>query len=140
LQESELSQFLQEPWGARLACVRQDGTPHVLPLWYEWDGRFIWLTASPGSQWKTYVRESQQVSLTVDEPWPPLRRAFVVGKAELVADADISGGLSGLRRRLAVRYLGRGAEKQVQLMDSEGWQAVRIRPFRIIGQQGLGSG
>jgi len=109
-------------------------------LWYEWDGRFIWLTASPGAQWKLYVRDSQQVSLTVDEPWPPLRRAFIVGTAELVSEADIPGGLGALRRRLAVRYLGRGAEKQVQLMDSEGWRAVRIRPSRITGQQGLGSG
>ncbi|KAA3661492.1 MAG: hypothetical protein DWQ04_16275 [Chloroflexi bacterium] len=135
----ELTQFLQEPWGARLACVRQDGTPHVLPLWYEWDGRFIWLTASPGAQWKTYVQDSQPVSLTIDEPWAPLRRAFIVGMAELVPNAQIPGGLDALRQRLAVRYLGRGAEKQVQLMESEGWEAVRIRPSRITGQQGLGS-
>ncbi len=135
----ELTHFLQQPWGARLACVRQDGTPHVLPLWYEWDGRFIWLTASPGAQWKTYVRDSQPVSLTIDEPWAPLRRVFIVGTAELVPDSEIAGGLDALRRRLAVRYLGRGAEKQVQLMDSDGWQAVRLRPSRITGQQGLGS-
>jgi len=139
LDSPELTRFLQEPWGARLACVRRDGTPHVLPLWYEWDGRFIWLTASPGAQWKTYVRDSQRVSLTVDEPWPPLRRAFIVGTAELVPDAQIPGGLDDLRRRLAVRYLGRSAEQQLQLIDSEGWQAVKIRPSRITGQQGLGN-
>lgn len=140
LDKTELTLFLQQPWGAKLACVRQDGTPHVLPLWYEWDGTFVWLTASPGAQWKSYVRDSQRVSLTVDEPWSPLRRAFIVGTAELVADTEIPGGINALRRRLALRYLGRGAESQVKLMESENWEAVRIRPLRMSGRQGLGSG
>ncbi len=140
LDETELTQFLQKPWGAKLACVRRDGTPHVLPLWYEWDGTFVWLTASPGAQWKSYVRDSRRVSLTVDEPWSPLRRAFIVGTAEFVGNTEIPGGINALRRRLALRYLGRGAESQVKLMESENWEAVRIRPLRMSGRQGLGSG
>ena len=136
----QLTRFLQEPWGARLACVRQDGTPHVLPLWYEWDGRFIWLTASPGAHWKAYIRDSQHVSMTVDEPWPPLRRVFVVGTAEFVPDSGIPGGLAALRQRIAVRYLGQGAEKQPQFAEQDGWEAIRIRPSRITGWRGLGAG
>ena len=78
LKDAEIEQFLQGPWSARLACVRADGTPHVLPLWYEWDGRSFWVAASPGAQWKQVVDETGRVSLTIDEPWPPLRRAFVM--------------------------------------------------------------
>lgn len=140
LSAEELAQFLQGPWGARLACVRHDGTPHVLPLWYEWDGRSIWVTASPGAQWKSYVRESRQVSLTIDEPWPPLRRAFIVGEVEFVPDDAIPGGLAGLRQRLATRYLGQGAGNQDELCRTDGWSAIRITPTRISGRQGLGSG
>lgn len=138
LSEAEIEQFLQGPWSARLACVRADGTPHVLPLWYEWDGEFVWLAASPGAQWKEVVRESQRVSLTIDEPWPPLRRAFIVGRAERVASDEAPGGLQGLRRRLAVRYLGRGAGQREELCNTEGWDVVRVTPERISGQQGLG--
>ena len=82
---------------------------------------------------------AKNVSVTIDEPWPPLRRAFIVGEAELIPEEAVPGGLSGLRKRLALRYLGQGADKQIQLMDSERWEAVRIRPLRITGQQGLGS-
>lgn len=138
LSKDEIEQFLQGPWSARLACVRADGTPHVLPLWYEWDGQFVWLAASPGAQWKEVVRESQRVSLTIDEPWPPLRRAFIVGHAERVPPDQAPGGLQGLRRRLAVRYLGRGAGQREELCKTEGWDVVRVTPRRISGQQGLG--
>lgn len=138
LNKDEIEQFLQGPWSARLACVRADGTPHVLPLWYEWDGQFVWLAASPGAQWKEVVRESQRVSLTIDEPWPPLRRAFIVGHAERVPPEQAPGGLQGLRRRLAVRYLGRGAGQREELCKTEGWDVVRVTPQRISGQQGLG--
>ncbi|VAW32485.1 hypothetical protein MNBD_CHLOROFLEXI01-1537 [hydrothermal vent metagenome] len=138
LSQAEIEQFLQGPWSARLACVRPDGTPHVLPLWYEWDGRSFWLAASPGSQWKQVIEENQQVSLTIDEPWPPLRRAFVVGQAKLILSDEVPGGLIGLRQRLAIRYLGQGADQQSELRQTADWQAVCITPQRIIGQQGLG--
>jgi DNA-binding IclR family transcriptional regulator len=138
LNQAEIEQFLQGPWSARLACVRADGTPHVLPLWYEWDGRSFWVAASPGAQWKQVVEETGRVSLTIDEPWPPLRRAFVVGQAHTVAADAVPGGLAGLRQRLAVRYLGQGADQQPELCQIEGWTAVKISPQRLTGQQGLG--
>ena len=138
LSQSEIEQFLQGPWSARLACVRADGTPHVLPLWYEWDGRSFWLAASPGAQWKQVVDETGRVSLTIDEPWPPLRRAFVVGAAKSVPDSQIPGGLAALRQRLAVRYLGQGADQQPELCQVEAWTAVQIIPQRLTGQKGLG--
>jgi DNA-binding IclR family transcriptional regulator len=141
LSDGEVAQFLEGPWSARLACVRQDGTPHVLPLWYEWDGEQVWLVASPGAQWKEYATgasESSRVSLTIDEPWPPLRRAFIVGEAQVVPASEVPGGLQGLRQRLAVRYLGRGADERPELRQTDGWEAVRIRPQRLSGWQGLG--
>ncbi len=139
LTDAELKEFLSGLWGAQLACVRQDGTPHVVPLWYEWDGDAFWLAASPGASWQAYVAERARVSLTLDEPWPPLRRAFVDGVAEEVDEANVPGGLAGLRRRLAVRYLGKGADKQPGLSETDGWTAFRVLPERMHGRQGLGT-
>jgi DNA-binding IclR family transcriptional regulator len=139
LEEPELDQFLRGLWGAQLACVRSDGTPHVIPLWYEWDGEVMWLAASPGASWRSYIADNPRVSVTLDEPWPPLRRVFLAGEAAEVADSEVPGGLGGLRRRLAVRYLGRGADQSPELQETEGWAAVRIVPDRIHGRQGLGA-
>src|SRR5690606_11128573 len=87
--QADMEHMLPGPWSARLDCVRADGTPHVLPLWYEWDGCSLWVAASPGAQWKHVVDETGRVSLTIDEPWPPLRRAFVVGAAQAVPASQI---------------------------------------------------
>lgn len=138
LSREEIDEFLSGLWGAQLACVRSDGTPHVVPLWYEWDGEVMWVAASPGASWRGYVAETPQVSVTLDEPWSPLRRVFLTGRAEEVPEDAVDGGLEGLRRRLAVRYLGRGADRQPELSDTDGWVAVRIVPDRILGRQGLG--
>lgn len=138
LSRADVERFLQGPWSARLACVRRDGSPHVVPVWYEWTNRCLWVTASPDASWRTYIAAGKQVSLSVDEPWPPLRRACIAGHAEPVANADIPGGLVGLRRRLATRYLGQGAATRAEFRQIHGWQAFRIVPHKITGLQGLG--
>lgn len=138
LDEREIDHFLRQPWGARLACLRPDGVPHVVPLWYEWDGRCLWLAASPGAYWQEYVRANNHVSITVDEPWPPLRRALLVGHVQPMADTAVPGGLGGLRQRLASRYLGQSASSRAEFQDTAGWQAFRLTPEKIKGYRGLG--
>ena len=131
LDDDQLDELLRGLWGARLAYIRTDGTPHMVPLWYEWDGEVIWLAASPGASWRSYVARNSRVSVTMEEPWPPLRRVFLGG--------EVPGGLGGLRRRLALCYLGRGAVQSPALQETAGWAATRILPDRIHGRHGLGT-
>ena len=134
----DLDAFLQGPWSAQLGCVREDGTPHVVPLWYEWDGEVVWLAGSPAAAWRDYIEADPQVSVTLDEPWPPLRRVFMSGTATEVSSSSVEGGLVGLRARLARKYLGRGADQQPELTDVEGWAVIRVTLESIRGRQGLG--
>lgn len=125
----EISAFLSGPWTARLGCIRPDGRPHVVPVWQEWDGQSFTVIAWRGSQWANYLRQNPNVSLTVDEPWPPLRRVTCRGIAQPLAPA---GGLDALARRLAHRYLGIASAAAGEL---EG--AFRILPESLRGFQGL---
>jgi DNA-binding IclR family transcriptional regulator/nitroimidazol reductase NimA-like FMN-containing flavoprotein (pyridoxamine 5'-phosphate oxidase superfamily) len=133
LEKVDLDAFLQGPCTARLACVRPDGSPHVVPVWQEWNGKCFYILAWQGSQWAEYLLQNQRVSLTVDEPWPPLRRIAVDGLAEPLQAEDTKINLDALLTRMANRYLGgaaSGLSSQVQL-------AFRITPERIRGWQGL---
>jgi nitroimidazol reductase NimA-like FMN-containing flavoprotein (pyridoxamine 5'-phosphate oxidase superfamily) len=128
----EITQFLKGPYTARLACIRPDGRPHVIPVWQEWDGHDFFVIAWRGSQWADYVQENPNVSLTVDEPWIPLRRVVVSG---CIQPHDGSPAeLSRLLQRMTRRYLGRpaapGMADQVQ-------GAFRIHPEGLRGWQGL---
>ncbi len=135
LSGAEVDSFLQGPWAARLACVRPDGGPHVIPVWQEWDGRGFTVIAWQGSQWADYVLHNPAVSLTVDEPWAPLRRVVVRGEAAAVAPEEPALDLDSLLRRLTRRYLGQpSAASRPQVMV-----AFRIQPTSLRGWQGLSS-
>ncbi len=102
-----MTAFLQGPWTARLAVVRPDGQPHVIPVWQEWDGEVFTIIAWKGSQWAEHLLQNPNVSLTIDEPWPPLRRVVVRGQAAPLNHGDDIPGLEALVQRLTRRYLAR---------------------------------
>lgn len=130
----QMGAFLRGPWAARLACVRSDGSPHVIPVWQEWDGESFTVIAWRGSQWAGYVLQNPEVSLSVDEPWPPLRRVVVRGQAEPLHFNDPATRLDQLLRRMARRYLGR---LPVEPPPGQIQYAFRIRPESMRGWQGV---
>ncbi len=133
LTPEQIAAFLRGPWAARLACVRPDGSPHVIPVWQEWDGESFTVIAWQGSQWAGYVLQNPGVSISVDEPWPPLRRVVVRGQAQPLAAGNEQVDLDQLLQRMARRYLGHaliGPAGRVQ-------QAFRIRPDTLRGWQGI---
>ena len=132
LSEEEIGIFLKGPWAARLACLRPDGRPHVIPVWQEWQDGSFYLVAWQGSQWADYLRENADCSLTVDEPWPLLRRVVVRGRAEELRQPS---HLDALLQRLSLRYLGQRADPQ---LAGQVVGVFRIQPESLRGWQGLG--
>ncbi len=130
----EITSFLQGPWAARLACIRPDGRPHVIPVWQEWDGQAFTIIAWQGSQWADFVFQNPNISLTVDEPWPPLRRIVARGKASALPYTTGSPELNQLLQRLTHRYLGQSATAQPVAQVA---RAFRIELESLRGWQGL---
>ena len=128
LSGEEITRFLQGPWTARLACLRPDGRPHVIPVWQEWDGQNFYVVAWQGSQWAEFLLQNPDVSLIVDEPWPPLRRVTGRGRATLV---DSGFDLAALLQRLSHRYLGQDTP------PAPIHRTFRIHPETLRGWQGL---
>lgn len=140
LERDEVQDLLTGRFGAQLACLTDTGTPHVVPLWFEYADEVLWLAASPGSSWARYLRGGAPVSLTIEEPWPHLRRVFIQGQA-LPLDPDevdnqLPGGVAGLRGRLAQRYLGTAVVPEDRA-SVQRWSVVKVTPDRIIGRAGL---
>jgi DNA-binding IclR family transcriptional regulator len=131
LSAEAISAFLKGPWAASLACVRPDGKPHVVPVWHEWDGRHFYLAAWEGSRWGEYLLANPAVSLTVDEPWPPLRRVTAHGRAHPLEESELPGGTAAILNRLSQRYLGQS------LNFDQPWRAFRIAPDQLRGWRGL---
>jgi len=138
LTRQDVDDFLEGPWTARLACIRPDGNPHVIPVWQSWDGANFTVIALKGSQWADYVLLDPRVSLTIDEPWPPFRRVVARGQAVPLSlhgtEADVEKKLSELNHR----YLGTAA---ITYKVESVQQVFRIEVESLRGWQGLpGSG
>lgn len=134
LTEAEMRRFLAGPWAARLACLRPDGAPHVVPVWQEWDGKAFYVAAWQGSRWGDYLRINPRLSLTVDEPWPPLRRVSAQGNAEALDPDQLPGSLESLLDRLSRRYLGEPLQPGLRQRTGT---IFRIQPEWMRGWKGL---
>lgn len=130
----EIRRFLQGPWTARLACLRPDGKPHVIPVWQEWDGKAFYLIAWQGSLWAEYLLHNPETSLTIDEPWPPLRRVSARGKAVPLPLAKDDPRVNELLQRLSQRYLG---EASLAPSSDQIQQVFQIVPESLRGWKGL---
>ena len=71
-----------------MATVGADGTPHVAPLWFVWDGAALWLHSLVRSQRWTDLARNSRVAVAVDagvEFWE-LRGVELSGRADVVGD------------------------------------------------------
>ncbi|MBN2002124.1 MAG: helix-turn-helix domain-containing protein [Anaerolineae bacterium] len=131
----ELAAFLGGPWAAWLACLRPDGSPHIVTVWYEWAERAFWVTAWPGSRWAEWIIQNPSVALTVAEPWTPMRRVVARGQARHLSPGAVAGGPEALYRRISARYLGVAASVAAPVSPGTGWQAFCISPDEMQAQK-----
>lgn len=135
MSDNQIKQFLAGPWTARLACIRPDGNPHVIPVWQEWDGECFNILALQGSQWADYVRKNPQVSITIDEPWSPYRRVVSRGTAKETNELE-NTTQNNLLSRLSKRYFG---QQSSQPLMHQIEAIFTIQPESLRGWMGLSS-
>ncbi len=127
LSKEEMEAFLKGPNIARLAVVKDDGSPFIVPVWYEWDGHAIYVVGRKRSEWVNYIRRDNRVCVLIDEDKPPLRKVIIEGCAEIVGSDWMEIG-----RRMVVRYLGPdvGPKYLEGTLDQPRW-VIKITPRKI---------
>lgn len=92
--------FLRETRIAKLVTLRDDGSPTVNPVWFEWDGKSARLFTSRGTGKVKRIAVNPKVALSVEtgvgepEAWVSLEGGAVV----------LNEGGKELARRLIERY------------------------------------
>jgi PPOX class probable F420-dependent enzyme len=67
-----------------LSSVRPDGRPHLVPIWFSWDGREILIASKPNAQKVRNLRANPTVMLALGEPEDDFDVGLVEGRAELL--------------------------------------------------------
>ena len=132
MSRAALDAFLAQPVIARLATVRNDA-PHVVPMWFDWDGESIWMETGRGFQKHRNLLANPRCAVAIDTTEGGLRFKGVIleGNAELIETPD------DLVRETVVRiyrkYLGEegvAAPTPTAMIDSP-HVLIRLRPSVI---------
>jgi PPOX class probable F420-dependent enzyme len=86
--DAEVDGFLAEERTCRVATVGADGSPHVAPLWFVWEGGHLWLNSLVRSQRWTDLMRDPRVAVVIDAGtgYQELRGVEIIGRVEAVGD------------------------------------------------------
>ena len=130
IQEEYLSFLKEGTKTGKLATVREDGRPHVVPIWFVLDGdNLIFTTGEPSVKAKNMIRDSR-VSISVDDQTPPYSFVTVEGTVSLSENPD---EMLYWATRIGARYMG---EEQAEAFGKrnavKGELLVTITPSKVI--------
>ena len=134
MNENEIIDFLME--GTRtgkLATVREDGHPHVAPIWFVWNDRKIIFGTMDSSIKAKNIRRNPQVSICVDDESPPYAFVIIQGTAKF---SDNQKDLLKWNTILGGRYMGKKlAEVYGKRNTVEGSMLVEVTPTKMISEK-----
>ncbi|MGB6564362.1 MAG: pyridoxamine 5'-phosphate oxidase family protein, partial [Candidatus Binataceae bacterium] len=85
LTDQEMMDFLAERSHlARIATVRADGSPSVVPVWFIFEGGKVLITPRKHSAFLQNLRREPRVAITIDEEAGRYRKVLFEGKAEIL--------------------------------------------------------
>jgi PPOX class probable F420-dependent enzyme len=123
---------------AWLSSVQPDGRPHVVPVWFHWDGERIVTFSKPHARKVGNLRGHPTVMLAVGTPGPSFEVELIEATAELPerpATEVMTEGF-GAKYRELLRRAGLTAERFAEVYS----QPIVLRPTRFLGYGGRGWG
>lgn len=106
LTEKEILEFLAERGHlARIATVRPDGAPSVVPVWFIYEDGRILITPRKHSEFLANLRREPRVAITVDEDAYGYRKVIFEGTAKILHDLGQDRKWDDVYRRIALRYI-----------------------------------
>jgi PPOX class probable F420-dependent enzyme len=117
-----------------LSSVRPDGRPHLVPIWFSWDGREILIASKPHAQKCRNLRANPGVMLALGEAEDDFDIGLLEGRAE-VLEAPASSVLppSHLTKyRAQMAALGLSRDEFLSTYS----QVIRVVPTRFLPWHG----
>jgi PPOX class probable F420-dependent enzyme len=117
-----------------LSTVGVAGRPHLVPIWFSWDGESILIASKPGAKKVRNIRHNPAVMLALGEPDDDFDVGLVEGVAELVDQPSAAvlpaGHFAKYRSRMAA--IGLGVEEFLATYS----EVIRVRPTRFLPWHG----
>jgi PPOX class probable F420-dependent enzyme len=117
--------FLEREPIVWLSTVRPDGAPHLVPIWFWWDGEGILVFSKPDAQKVRNLRANPSVMLALGDPDEDFDVGLFRGRAEIVDRPT--------RSVLPFAHLAKYADRMAALgIDAETYAATYSQVIRIV--------
>jgi nitroimidazol reductase NimA-like FMN-containing flavoprotein (pyridoxamine 5'-phosphate oxidase superfamily) len=141
LSAAELDEFLAQPLLLKLACMRPDGWPYVIPLWFAWHERKLFVVGRERAVWIPYLQHDPRVGVLIDEDARRHRRVQMTATASVVEGPTPRAGGSERWRQidplLKSRYMADEEGQAYATLTSERPRyLVEITPRQITSWRG----
>jgi PPOX class probable F420-dependent enzyme len=119
----------------KLATVRADGRPHVMPIWFVLDGDDVVFMTGATSVKGRNLRRGGHASLCVDDDRPPFAFVSISGPVTIDEDAD---AMLPISTRIAARYMGADRAEEFGRRNAvPGELLVRLRTAHVVAESGV---
>lgn len=117
---------------AKLSTVREDGSPHIAPVWFVLDGGDIVFNTGKNTVKGRNLARDGRVALCVDDEQPPFSFVIIQGRAELTEESAV---LLDSATRIGARYMGADrAEEFGRRNGVPGELVVRVRVEKVVAE------
>lgn len=113
-----------------LSSVRPDGRPHLVPVWFLWDGASIFIFSQPAAQKIRNLQANPNVTLALEAADEGADIAILEGTAAIFATTDWDRILPAYTAKYAqpIREMG----STIETMTAGYSKLLQITPSRLI--------
>ena len=130
MSKQAIERFLAGPNLARIATVKKDGSPFVVPVWYEWDGGCCYVVGTATASWVENIMRDPRVCLVIDRDDPPHEKVIIEGRAEITGQRLVDW--IDIAQRMVVRYMAPSARAAyLEEIKNQAMVTIRVTSSRI---------
>lgn len=126
--------LLAQPILARLATANPiTCQPHVVPVWFGWDGESLWISAFNSTRKVKDILKNPRIAVIIDtgDENPPSRAVLMEGQAEILTDSET---VRMWATRIYTHYMGedgvKAPEPQSWIVDPEN-TIIKLTPQKV---------
>ena len=131
LAAARIVRFLEQEPVVWLSTVRADGDPHLVPIWFWWDGEALLVFSKPDSVKVRNLRANRSVMLALGDADDDFDIGLLHGRAELLEQPT--------RAVLPAAHLAKYATRLARIgVDADEYAATYSQVIRIVPDDYLG--
>jgi PPOX class probable F420-dependent enzyme len=123
--EGRVADLLEAKNFAQVATTRQDGSPHVTPVWVDHDGEYVVLNTAEGRAWPANARRTGKIAINVVNHENPYEYVYIQGTVE----EDTTDGADEHIDKMAQKYMG--VDEYPFRQDGEQRLIIKVAPDKI---------